>query len=175
MNPLRVAVNIAGYQCAWFACVLSASAQRPEIGVAVASAVVAWHLHSAREPGRELRLIGVAVLIGAAFESLLVTGDWISMEPALLFGQVTPLWMVAVWAAFATTLNVSLRALRPHWFLAAILAAIGAPLAYYAGAQLGALQWVHQMPALFVIAIGWAVITPLLLRSAQRFDGFLTP
>jgi hypothetical protein len=175
VSHLRIAVNIAGYQCAWFACVLSASAQRPGIGVAVASAVVAWHLHTATEPGRELRLIGVAVLIGAAFETLLVTSNWISMEPDLLVGQVTPLWMVAVWAAFATTLNVSLRALRPHWFLAAILAAIGAPLAYYAGAQLGALQWVHQMPALIVIAFGWAAITPLLLKSAQRFDGFPTP
>ena len=50
VNHLRVAVNIAGYQCAWFACVLSASAQRPGIGMAVAAAVVAWHLHSATQP-----------------------------------------------------------------------------------------------------------------------------
>ena len=45
--------------------------------------------------------------------------------------------MVALWAAFATTLNVSLRALRQRYLLSAVLAAVGAPLAYYAGARAG--------------------------------------
>jgi hypothetical protein len=69
-------------------------------------------------------------------------------------------------------LNVALRALRPRYLLSAVLAAIGAPLAYYAGARLGALQWVQEVPALLLIAVGWAVLTPLLMKSAQRFDGF---
>jgi hypothetical protein len=114
------------------------------------------------------------VLFGAAFETLLVATSWVNMAPALLLRDITPLWMVALWAAFATTLNVSLRALRPHYLLSAILAAVGAPLAYYAGAKLGALQWVDEAPALLLIALGWALLTPLLMKSAQRFDGFAT-
>ena len=173
--PVRILVNVVAYQIAWLACVLSAALLRPSIGIAVAAAVVLWHLHCAAQPRRELGLIAVAAIFGAAFETLLVAGGWISMPPALLFASVTPLWMVALWAAFATTLNVSLRALRSRYLLSAVLAGVGAPLAYYAGARMGALQWVDEASALLVIAVGWALLTPLLMKSAQRFDGFATP
>jgi hypothetical protein len=172
VKTLRLAVNVVAYQCAWFACVLSAAAQRPVIGLLVVAAVLLWHLYSAPEPRRELGLIAIAALVGAAFESVLVASGWVRMPPAALLGSVTPLWMVALWAAFATTLNVSLRALRPHYLLSALLGGVGAPLAYYAGAGLGALQWVEEVPALLVIGAGWALLTPLLMKSAQRFDGF---
>jgi hypothetical protein len=172
LKPLRIVSNVVAYQIAWLACVLGAAALRPAIGIAVAVAVVLWHLHCAAQPRRELGLIAVATLLGAAFETLLVAGGWISMPRSLLFASVTPVWMVALWAAFATTLNVSLRALRPRYLLSALLAGIGAPLAYYAGARMGALQWVDETSALLVIALGWALLTPLLMKSAQRFDGF---
>jgi hypothetical protein len=174
MKPLRIAVNVVAYQCAWFACVLGAATQRPLLGMAVAAAAVLWHLRSAARPQRELRLIAIAALCGAAFETLLVASGWVRMSPVLLSGSLTPLWMVALWAAFATTLNVSLRALRPHYLLSALLAAVGAPLAYWAGARMGAMQWVHEAPALILIALGWAALTPLLMKSAQHFDGFAT-
>jgi hypothetical protein len=173
MKPLRIAMNVVAYQCAWLACVLSAAALRPAIGIAVAAAVVLWHLHTASRPRRELGLIVVAALLGATFESLLVAGGLVTMPGTLLFASVTPVWMVALWAAFATTLNVSLRALRSRYLLSALLAGIGAPLAYYAGARMGALQWTDEASALLMIALGWAVLTPLLMKSAQRFDGFV--
>ena len=172
---MRIVVNIVAYQCAWFVCVLSAAVLRPGIGIAVAAATVLWHLHCAAQPRRELRLIAVAAVLGAAFETLLVAGGWVSMPGTLLFASATPLWMVALWAAFATTLNVSLRGLRSRYLLSAVLAGVGAPLAYYAGARMGALQWGDGASALLVIALGWALLTPLLMKSAQRFDGFATP
>lgn len=172
MKPARIALNVAGYQVAWLACVLSAAALRPAAGIAVVAAVVLWHLRSAVQPRRELCLIAVAALMGAGFETALVAGGWVRMPQSLLFASVTPLWMVALWAAFATTLNVSLRALRSRYLLSAALAGVGAPLAYQAGASMGALQWVQGKPALLVIGLGWALLAPLLMRSAQRLDGF---
>jgi hypothetical protein len=172
MKSLRLVVNVVAYQCAWFACVLGAAAQRPVLGMVVALAAMLWHLYSARLPGRELRLIAIAALCGLIFETTLVASGWVHMEPAVLVGEFTPLWMVVLWAAFATTLNVSLRSLRSRYLLATVLAALGAPLAYYGGARLGALQWVDATPALLLIAAGWAVMTPLLMKAAQRYDGF---
>lgn len=174
MKVLRVVMNIAVYQCAWLACVLSAAAQRPSIGVAVASAAVLLHLYAAPSPRRELPLIAVATLAGAAFESLLMASGWVR-SPVLPGGSLMPAWMVALWAVFATTLNVSLRALRRRYLVTAVLAAVGAPLAYQAGAALGALQWVQAGPALLLVACGWALLLPLLMRTAQRFDGFAAP
>jgi Protein of unknown function (DUF2878) len=172
VKALRLVVNVAAYQCAWFACVLGAAAQRPALGLAVVLAAVLWHLYCARLPGRELRLIAIAVLCGLTFESVLVASGWVRMEPAVLVGSFTPLWMVALWAAFATTLNVSLRNLRSRYLLATVLAGLGAPLAYFAGASLGALQWVNATAALLLIAAGWALMTPLLMKAAQTYDGF---
>lgn len=172
---LRLVANVVVYQCAWFACVLGAAANRPWLGIAAAAAAVLLHLYLAPSPRRELPLILLATLAGAAFESLLVASGWVRPSPALLVGSVMPVWMVALWAAFATTLNVSLRALRHRYLVTAIIAAVGAPLAYGAGASLGALQWVQATPALLLVAGGWAVLLPLLMRTAQRFDGFAAP
>ena len=156
-------INVVAYQCAWFACVLAAAARQPVIGMTVAAAVVLWHLYTAPNPMRELRLVVMAIAVGTAFEFLLAASGWVRMQPLL---------MVAIWAAFATTLNVSLRALRPHYLWSAVLAAVGAPLAYYSGSRLGALHWINETSALVAIALGWAVLMPLLMKSAQRFDGF---
>lgn len=172
MSRLGIATNVLAYQGAWFACVLGAAAQLPLPGMLMVAGVIAWHLRCAPVPGRELRLIGIAVLCGAAFETLLAATGWVRMEPSMLSGGFAPLWMVALWAAFATTLNVSLRALRSRYVLTALLAAAGAPLAYLAGARLGALHWVEQTPALVLIALGWAVLMPVLMKTAQRLDGF---
>jgi hypothetical protein len=172
---LRLVVNVVVYQCAWFACVLSTAAHRPWIGVGVAAAAVLLHLYLAPAPRRELPLILLTALAGAAFEALLVASGWVRPSPVLLLGSLVPVWMVALWAVFATTLNVSLRALRHRYLVSAAIAAVGAPLAYEAGVALGAMEWVQATPALILVAVGWGVLMPLLMRTAQRFDGFATP
>jgi hypothetical protein len=174
MTGIGLAVNVVAYQCAWLACVLSAAAHRPVIGIAVVLAIVLLHLYSANQPLRELRLIGVAILCGAVFETLLSASGWMQAEPTLPQGNLTPLWLVALWAGFATTLNVSLRSLRQRYLLTAALAGAGAPLAYLAGERLGALHWANQTTALLIVGVGWALLMPLLMKAAQRFDGFAT-
>ena len=47
--------------------------------------------------------------------------------------------MVMLWVNFAMTLNVSLGRLRGKYLLAGILGAFGGPMAYYGGAELGAM------------------------------------
>jgi cell division protein FtsW (lipid II flippase) len=93
----------------------------------------------------------------------------------MLVDGIAPYWMVAMWALFATTLNVSLRWLRPHVGLAALIGAVGGPAAYYAGARLGAIEFTVAGAAMAAIALGWAVLTPLLLRVAARLDGYARP
>jgi hypothetical protein len=77
-------------------------------------------------------------------------------------------WLVILWALFATTLNSSLRALQSRPWIAAALGAAGGPLAYYAGARLGALQFLEPAAMLAALALGWALATPLLLSLARR-------
>lgn len=171
MKRLPLAVNLLAYQCAWFACVLGAAYQRPAIGLAVACAALLLHLSRAAVPKRELALVGVALMIGALFESGLVASGRVRFHETLLVGGIMPLLMVVLWGVFATTLNVALRNLRRRYVLSALLAAVGAPLAYRTGEKLGALELADTVPALLLISAGWAVLMPLLMRAALRLDG----
>lgn len=172
---MTIAFNVALFQAGWFACVLAASHGLTWMGAIVAAIVVAWHVARAAQPAIELRLVGAAAAVGAVFETVLVQSGSISFPGGMLVAGIAPYWMVAMWALFATTLNVSLRWLRPHVWLAALSGAVGGPAAYYAGARLGALEFTATGAALATIAIGWAILTPLLLRVAQRLDGYARP
>lgn len=172
---MPLVVNLLAYQCAWLACVLGAAHQQLAIALVVSLAVLLLHLATASAPRLELALIGVAVVTGGLFESGLVAGGWVRVNDALLVGSSTPLLMVVLWAVFATTLNVALRPLRGRHVLIALLAAVGAPLAYLGGSRLGALEIPDTMPALLLISAGWAVMLPLLMRTAQRLDGVTRP
>jgi hypothetical protein len=119
-------------------------------------------------------LIAISAACGLVFETALLGSGWIAYPQGGGAGSVAPFWMIALWGLFATTFNVSLRWLRERGVVAALLGAAGAPLAYYAGDRLGALDLVSPAPALAAIALGWAIATPALMRAARRFDGYAT-
>ena len=165
-------INFAAFQIGWFACVLGAAHALPWAGAGIALAIVAWHLARARRPRAELALVLVAAGTGALWDSGLAALGWIRFASGVLVEGTAPYWIVAMWMLFATTLNVSLAWLKRRTALAVLFGALGGPLAYLGGAKLGAVTLVAQGPALAALALGWAVITPLLLEVARRFDGF---
>lgn len=172
--PLQILfINALLSQVAWFGAVIGAARGLPWIGVAAVAAVGAWHLARAESPVREFVLLALALAGGAVFETLMVQAGLLQFSSggALLAGTA-PVWMIALWANFATMLNVSLRVLRSRLLAASLLGAIGAPLAYYGGQKLGAVQMPSLEPALAAIAAGWAILTPLLFLAARRFDGY---
>jgi len=172
---MNLVINVLLFQLGWFACVLGAARGLPWAGAAVAAAVVGWHLARATWPKRELALVAVAALAGAAFETVLVHTGWVQFDSGVLLQGFPPYWMVALWAVFATTLNVSLRWLHRRGALAAALGAVGGPAAYYAGAQLGAIELSPTGAALAAIGAGWAILAPALLGAARRLDGYAQP
>jgi len=171
MDTASVLVNLISFQIGWFFCVLSAAAGWPWAGTSVAAVVVALHVSRAALPMQELKLIAKAVLVGLIWDSLLVNLGLITFPSGLLFTFAAPHWILALWAMFATTLNVSLRWLRRRWVVAALLGSASGPLSYWAGAKLGALVLPDVLSALLILGLGWAVMTPLLLARAQRHDG----
>jgi hypothetical protein len=169
-SPVALAANVILFQIGWFACVLGAAHGYAREGALLAVAIVTVHVALAVRPAREAALVAAAILLGAVFDSLLVQAGWLRYEAGILVEGLAPYWIVAMWALFATTLNVSLRALRAHPWLGVLLGAVGGPAAYYAGAGLGALSFVALLPALAALAAGWAIATPLLFALALRLD-----
>ncbi len=167
--------NLAAFQAGWWAVVLTAAADRPLVGMAVVAVLLAWHLLRVRPRRGEPVLIGLTALAGLAFESLLQATGWVSFAGAGPAAWLAPLWMAALWANFATTLNVSLRSLRGRPWLAAGLGAVGGPAAYWGGAQLGAMTFHHPAAGLAALGLAWALLTPLLLAVAARIDRSARP
>jgi hypothetical protein len=172
---MTVVINVALFQLGWFACVLGAAHGLPWIGPVAAVVIVTWHLAHARRAQPELALAAGALLAGAIFDTLLLHTGWIHFNAGALIPGTAPIWMMALWAIFATSLNVSLRWMRTRPGLAVIFGALGGPLAYYSGARLGALTFTAIGPALGVVALGWALLTPALLAAARRLDGYAQP
>jgi len=108
--PLQVLfMNALLFQVAWFGAVFGAARGMPWAGVAAVAAVGAWHLARAEAPAREFVLLALALAGGAVFETLMVQAGFLQFDGGALLAGTAPVWMVALWANFATTLNVSLR------------------------------------------------------------------
>ena len=168
---MSVLPNFLVFQAGWFATVLGAAHGAPWLGLAAVSVAVALHLRFTRRPGGEAWLLASAVLLGLVADSLLLATGWIAYPNGGWVPGLAPYWIVALWALFATTLNVSMRWMHGKPWLALVFGAVGGPLSYLAGARLGAMTFNDAFPAIIALAIGWGLAMPLLMRLARRLDG----
>jgi hypothetical protein len=166
---MRVLANIVGYQCVWFAAVLGAVHGRWWSGVVAACAFVFAQGIASRDRAIDARLLVWALLAGIVLDGSLAASGvlrYASPQPAL----VAPLWILALWAAFAMTINHSLAFLRNSPIAALVFGAIGAPLAYSAAARgFGAVEFIAPAwRGAVALAAGWAVALVLLTLLARR-------
>jgi hypothetical protein len=165
-------INFALFQLGWFSCVLSGAAGQPWWGAVLAGAIIVWHAWRAPLTVPEIKLIAIAIVIGAGWDSFLVWQGWLAYPSGMLLPFAAPYWIVCMWALFATTLNVSLRWLKGRWIYAIVFGAFGGPLAYFAGQRLGAVEFVETRSALLALLLGWALLVPLLMALSRRYDGY---
>jgi hypothetical protein len=174
-NALMTAVpqwlsNLLAFQAGWWAIVLSAAQGYPVFGLVLVALSLAWHLTCVRPLRSEALLIALVALVGLALESLLQSLGWVAYTGSGVLNGLAPLWMAALWANFALTLNVCLRPLQQKLWLAAALGAVGGPAAYWAGANLGAMSFANAPTGLLALAVVWAAMTPLLLTLAKTLE-----
>lgn len=158
-------------QAGWFLCVLGAARGIGWPGMMFAVCTVIAHLWRCTEPARELRFIAAAVLIGWLWETVLVHSGLLVYPHFANSLGIAPYWMVGLWALFAIQFNILLLWLRGRPWLAAFLGAVAGPLSFRAGAALGAVQFPQLLPALAALSLGWALLMPLMLHLAARWDG----
>lgn len=168
-----IIINFLLFQFGWFACVLGGANGMPWLGPIAVVAIVLFHLLQAARPKSELKLILLAVLLGTTWDSLLVINGLLNYSSGMLLSFVAPYWIIAMWALFSTTLNVSLNWMKGRMVLSALFGAIGGPLAYFAGYKMGAVELSDQLAALMALGVGWAIMMPLLMRFAEHFNGFV--
>lgn len=163
--------NILLFDVAWFFSVIGGARQLPWLGPLAVLLALIVHFRAARQPFEEALLILCCAIVGAAFDSILVTAGWVSYSSGLFSAYLPPYWIITMWMLFATTLNVSMRWLRGKPAFAALLGLVGGPAAYLAGQKLGGIDLTNQAAALSALSIGWAVMMPALTRLSECLDG----
>ena len=166
-----VLINLSLFKAAWAATVFGAAASVPVAGAIAVAIAVLVHLARTRDVRAEATLLGLAAIVGLIWETLLVATGVLEYSSGNLVPGVAPYWIVAMWILFATTLNVGMRWLRKSTAIAVLAGAIGGPASFLAGASAGAVKLSDPLTSLLVIGFGWAVLLPLMVRIAARFDG----
>ena len=133
---------------------------------------IGYHLGIADRASAEALLIIAAALIGAIWDSFLVAAGWLIYPSGTLIENTAPYWIIALWAAFATTFNLSLAWFKTRLIAAAALGLIGGPLAYLAGERLGAVSFYNHLAGLVALALGWGLLMPLMMWLSRRWNGF---
>jgi hypothetical protein len=164
-------LNFAMFYLGWFACVMGAGRGNLWLGPSVVAALVIVHLYMTPRAFYEVRLILAIGILGFAIDTMQASAGLYAFARTSPAPWLCPLWMVALWMIFATTLNASMAWLAGRYRLAAVLGALCGPVSYIAGARLGAIEFpAHAGVSLVGIVVVWACVMPSLLWLRDFFD-----
>jgi hypothetical protein len=166
----RKLLNIILFQAAWFAAVLGAAGGNEWYGPLAVALVLLVHFVLMEDRLSELSLLLVAGIIGFCFDTALSIAGIVTPRGDILPHPFSQPWMISLWLNFAATLNVSLEWLKGRYLLAAIFGAVGGTCAYYGGARLGATLGLPDVQGIIILAVGWGIVTPILVWLAGRFQ-----
>lgn len=158
--------NLAGYQLVWFCAVIGAGRGLAWPGMAAGLLFAAAQLAASPRRAADLRLAAAALACGTLLDGTLAAHGVVTYA-APVPDWPAPAWILGLWLAFALTLTHSLWAVAQRPWLAALLGAIGGPLAYL-GAARGFGAVVLAPAALPLLAVGWSLALTALSLLARR-------
>jgi hypothetical protein len=159
--------NLVLFKLGWIGCATFAANGYPGLAILTVAAVAALHLATLPVKRKEALVLLAAALFGMSWESALVGLGIVSYPGYDGSAVLAPLWIVAMWVLFATTINHGLAWIKRNWVIASTAGLIGGPLAFFGGAGLGAVAFSDTLLAMGVIGIGWAILLPLLALTAD--------
>jgi hypothetical protein len=164
--------NAVGFQLCWAACVLGAGNAHEWIGAACVAVWSAIHLARTRAKLRGIAALACVGFFGSIVDTLQLALGLVTYSGWAPFGLLAPLWIAALWIAFATTFDSSLAWIAHRRWVCAALGAAGAPLSYLGGAQAGALELADpSWRSLGGIALIWSCAVPLSVALHRALQG----
>ena len=135
------------------------------IGPVAVTGLVGAQLPYARDIRKELRVLGLAFLLGTVIDTVFEHVGLVTYAGGPRLGPICPLWISALWVIFASTLTVSLGWLRTRPGYAILLGVVGGPITYAGAAGMGAVEL--GVGGYVAIAIEFGILTPVLARVAR--------
>lgn len=166
---MRFWSTLAAYELVWFCAVLGAGHGLPWPGVAAVAVFAAWRLTVSPCRRIELRLVAVTVVLAVLLEGFWVRAGFIVYSAGWPVAQA-PAWLIALWVAFALTLVPLFGYLHSRPVLAAVLGAVGGPLAYLGAARADALRMpAPEWHSVLALSVGWAFAMAALTSLAGHW------
>ena len=163
-------INFGLFQLGWFIAIWGAAHQELLPSMIAVALIFMIYIIQARYKKEAFILLLLIMLLGPIFDQCLLSFGLIEYK-SQFSEYIVPIWIVALWGLFATTLNISLSWLKHYKLLAVLFGLIGGPLAYIVAEKLNAIQLMNSY-ALLALALGWALLTPLSFVIAKRWNGF---
>jgi hypothetical protein len=163
--------NVIGNQLVWLCAVVGAGHGLRWPALLAAAVYVASQLAMSARPAVDLKVLAVALLCGLVVDGIAGGSQRVVYAAAWPSAWLAPAWILALWAAFAMTVTVSLKVLQQKRWLAALLGLL-APLAYLSASR-GWSSVLFAAPSwqgVIILALGWAVALPLLAASARHWQ-----
>jgi hypothetical protein len=163
-------INFVIFELAWLAAVSGGAAGRGLLGSLPALLTVMIHLAFNRTQWKqEVALVAGVTVLGLLVESAFLALGLITYSGTAPGQILPPLWILALWFAFATLPNSSLSWLHGRWLLQVGLGAVFGPLSYLAGQALSAATIPEpRVLPLLVIGIAWALAMPAIYLMAGK-------
>jgi hypothetical protein len=165
---MRNLINAIGFQTAWWALVAGV-AYGFEVPALIYSVVLASaHLFYAPHARQDLRLAGLALVMGIAIDSVLQYAGVMHFQGLAILG-LSPFWLWMLWVLFALTLNASMAFFKTKPLaLSALAGLVFGPLSYYAGGELGAASWDGPKFPWLVLGMAWMFAMPVLVFLSKK-------
>ena len=151
-------INFGLFQLGWFIAIWGAAHQKLLPSMIAIALILMIYIIQARYKKEAFILLLLIMLLGPIFDQCLLSFELIEYK-SQFSEYIVPIWIVALWGLFATTLNISLSWLKHYKLLAVLFGLIGGPLAYIAAEKLNAIQLMNSY-ALLALALGWALLSP---------------
>jgi len=169
-ETIRNVINFVLFQAGWLICILYPgflAAGVVALFLAIHFVLVSQHRWA------EAQFIGFGTVIGGVLD-----GVWFHtgvLDDGTGNVVLTPIWLIAIWAIFMSTLSHSLQWMSRKPWLPWLLAPIAGPFAYWSASKLGAVELPDPGLSLVALALGWLVVFPLLLFVRNSLYTELAP
>ena len=165
---MSILINAGLFYLVWITAVVG-SAQLMVWPVLLSCGILlAWQLHPARRHPTDFKVLAVALILGLLADSLWIGTGLLEYTDQRPFATISPLWIIALWAGFALTINHSLQFLKNHPVLPIISGVIGGPMSYYAGVRFGAVEYLAgTMLVSTCLAVSWTIAILILVRVSR--------
>ena len=161
-GPVPKIINGVFFYIGWGALVAGAAHDHPWSGSLLVVAALLFHFVVTTTRWRDLLYVTIVSLVGWMIDTVFLHVQLMSYaSPTLGLSWVAPLWLLLLYAQFATAIEQSMVWMRNYAILAALAGPFGGITSYSLAAEIGAVTFLQdRLTVLIVIGCVWFVFLP---------------